>query len=645
MIVYNNFNLLNFSMYILKKKSVFYKIFNKNLLFFSTKSSWKPRGKKVVTDYVRDFPRRVLINIINYNYFINSKFTRINVNPKLFFFKKLLNTSIMSTNFHRQQQVCEYKKNKLIFSKIYLKPFLNKRLNSKFNLYQLLLSFNLKKLFFIRKINTNIKFSKKKYNKYIFNKFFYKFFKKKIFLRQPKSVFKKKKSLVYFFLKNLKIHHSFEVKIRSYNTKLRYSFPKLRKFKILKKTLLKPMLGMYFPYLNFTYLGAQTNLFKFNFPKKLSYGFLKIFSKFSLSKIGYLSDWINLSNYTNRWKIVTSHGASFILYTQGLFLPSTFHYKFLELPLYIIKKKFYSFLRNNEFKMSILNSRKKFIINKLFYENKNTNIFNYNLFNTSMTTYNYFNCNFNKNTVNFKDLIYKKSNITLNNINMFNYKEYNIEIRVPRIKFNPGYQRLWRQFRLALSELINFKYKYQQQITKHIMKFSRKIHQNYFSENENNVLNILSYSGLISDKSTFTLFIKNKLVYLNGLVLQNKSIYIYKNDFIQVEISNWYYIFSRWSLNVTRARNVKFKNLIYKKSAASKYKIMKQRKQKSHYTPNWIKNVRFDFTDVKPFLEVDFFTLSVFIIYDYNFITYYTPDDINTTRYNLYRIYNWKYIV
>lgn len=188
--------------------------------------------------------------------------------------------------------------------------------------------------------------------------------------------------------------------------------------------------------------------------------------------------------------------------------------------------------------MSILNSRKKFIIGKLFYENKNSSIFTYNLFNLNAVLYNYFYSNFSKNDVNFKDLVYKRFNITLTNINMFNYHEYNMEVKIPRVKFKPGYQRLWRNFRLALSELINFSYKYQQQLSKHLMKFNRKIHQNYFTENENTAMNILAYSGLLPDMKTFILFVKNKLIYLNGRPLPVKSIYLYKNDIIQIEISN-----------------------------------------------------------------------------------------------------------
>ena len=77
---------------------------------------------------------------------------------------------------------------------------------------------------------------------------------------------------------------------------------------------------------------------------------------------------------------------------------------------------------------------------------------------------------------------------------------------------------------------------------------------------------------------------------------------------------------------------------------AGRYKVMKQVKQRSNYTPKWISTVRYDFSDIKSFLEVDFFTLSMFCIYDHNIFLYSTPKDLKMVRYVILRLYNWKYI-
>lgn len=71
---------------------------------------------------------------------------------------------------------------------------------------------------------------------------------------------------------------------------------------------------------------------------------------------------------------------------------------------------------------------------------------------------------------------------------------------------------------------------------------------------------------------------------------------------------------------------------------------MKTRKQKSRYTPNWIHNVRYDMSDVKNYLEVDYFTLSVFVIYEPFILNHQFINDLPQTRPNIFKLYNWKYI-
>ena len=77
------------------------------------------------------------------------------------------------------------------------------------------------------------------------------------------------------------------------------------------------------------------------------------------------------------------------------------------------------------------------------------------------------------------------------------------------------------------------------------MRFYRKLNQTYFDFHENDVKKILIYSRLVPDLHTFEVFFNNRLIFMNGLVLVNKNIQVRSNDFIQLEISNWYYIFSR----------------------------------------------------------------------------------------------------
>ena len=161
-----------------------------------------------------------------------------------------------------------------------------------------------------------------------------------------------------------------------------------------------------------------------------------------------------------------------------------------------------------------------------------------------------------------------------------------------------------------------------------------------FAQNELALNKVLIYSQLVPDTQTFNLFLINKLIYINGSHTFNKNFVLTPNDFIQVVVSKWYYIYHRWLSNWKQARVRKFRRLIFRKSLASKYKIIKLRKQKSFYTPDWVFLIKYDMSDVKPFIEADYFTLSACIIYDPSTFSFFPPEDIITYRSNIYRLYN-----
>ena len=328
----------------------------------------------------------------------------------------------------------------------------------------------------------------------------------------------------------------------------------------------------------------------------------------------------------------TTHGGGYILLDYGLIINNTKLQNINPGNLYKIRKKLNSFLEVNEYRQYIFNRRRVRILKKLLFLNNTNNFFVKNFTGQGNWALKYYKNSYNTH-----------GNLTGEWCSMGTYLG-NSELKISRIRFKPGYQRLWRNFRLAFAESINYKYTYQKQLTRYISKFFRKLNQTYLSQNENRVDNVLIYSKLVSDLKSFEVFFDNKVIYLNNKLLSAKSLYLYKNDFIQLEISNWYYIFSRWILNTVIAREKKFKKLAFRKSSAGKYTVMKLRKDRSYYIPKWITYMNHDYQDTKPFLEVDFLTLSAFMVYDYNNITYYTPGDLRLIRYGVFRLYNWKYI-
>ena len=139
------------------------------------------------------------------------------------------------------------------------------------------------------------------------------------------------------------------------------------------------------------------------------------------------------------------------------------------------------------------------------------------------------------------------------------------EVKISRIQFKPGYQRLWRRARTALKESLQVKFIYQQKLSRYIVRFFRQTNYYTFSRSEMELQKTIIYSRLLPDVPTVTVFLNQSLVYLNGKSITNPKTIVLQNDVIQFIISQWYYIAFRWIANWTLKRNKKFKRLVYKK--------------------------------------------------------------------------------
>lgn len=376
------------------------------------------------------------------------------------------------------------------------------------------------------------------------------------------------------------------------------------------------------------------------------------------------SNYFKLKNFNVQIKniffkkcIISKLGKSFIMYHLGVFFLHNllFNLKSLFFNKFIFKKSFFSFLKINEVKLGFLYLRKNYFIFKFINNNANFLKINNNLY----SLYNFKNKNINKFQTQLSIFLKNSTNVystfknsKLDFLSKNYYLYYNIDhklvepkdVRITRIKFKPGYQRLWRNYRVALKESLRLKFVYQKQLTKYLLRFFRKTTFYTLSQNEIKLKKILIYSKLLPDLYAVNLFLNHNLIFVNG-ICTSYNIFLFQNDLLQLEISTIHYIFFRWLLSWAVTQDKKFKQLIYKKSLPTRYYLSKTKKQHSNYTPQWIYNHRFISEDIKCFLEVDYLSMSAFLIFN-PFILNPTPiNDIIENRQNIYRMYNWKYIV
>jgi hypothetical protein len=125
---------------------------------------------------------------------------------------------------------------------------------------------------------------------------------------------------------------------------------------------------------------------------------------------------------------------------------------------------------------------------------------------------------------------------------------------------------IWRDSRSILKTSLMLKIKYQYKLTNYLSKYKKFINFKTFLFMEMRLFNILIKSRLFNDSSLLNLFLKNNLVYVNGLSCSNSNFQLFSGDFIQLIINLKYYILYRWFSNLSLKKKNKLKKVLRKKS-------------------------------------------------------------------------------
>lgn len=387
---------------------------------------------------------------------------------------------------------------------------------------------------------------------------------------------------------------------------------------------------------NFVWKNLFRNFFKsknvFNFKNFYTSSFL-IFLK--LRKPLFLSK--TKTNF-----ILTKYG---FIFTNNLYMLSINTGSF-----YNFKKTMFSFSYKNEIQKYILRKYSKMVFSFNFHNLQSNKFF----FNKSMLfsfknaiNPSYLDAFLNKKN-EFYSFLLQNSNNKLNwpyfNDQVtfaFNSENEQINFNIKRVKFKPGYMNLWREARVVLKSSLMLKTRYQYKLTNYLSKYKKFINFKTFLFMEMRLFNILIKSRLFNDGSTINLFLKNNLIYVNGFTCSNPNLQLFSGDFVQLIINLKYYILYRWFANLSLKKKNKLKNVLRKKNSNFS---QSDEKKKSYSFPKWILYSKNAIDDVSNFLETDYFTLSVFILYEP-----FTWNDVNTynfvdQRFSIINLYNWKYI-
>lgn len=319
-----------------------------------------------------------------------------------------------------------------------------------------------------------------------------------------------------------------------------------------------------------------------------------------------------------------------------------------------IKKLMYSFALKNDMQRYVLRKYIKNRVSSVVYHSFSSKTYktldyykNLNKSPITSTTNSTFTSNFYEIFSHARNLLHQNflSKKWTDYESFFNFHSSinnpNTNFSIKRVKFKPGYMIMWRNARQVLKQSIGVNFRYQHRLTRYLSKFKKFINFKFFVNIEMQLLNIIIRSRLVPDLLTGETIINNGIVYVNGYNCCNHFFQLYSGDFVQFIINIKYYILHRWMLNWVNKRRLRLRS-----KARSKFVNYNQseEKKRSYLLPDWVLFSKYTNSDVSKFLEVDYLTLSIFVLYEPFLWNDINPYTILGTRFGIINLYNWKYI-
>lgn len=214
-------------------------------------------------------------------------------------------------------------------------------------------------------------------------------------------------------------------------------------------------------------------------------------------------------------------------------------------------------------------------------------------------------------------------------------------IHVRRLKFKPGYSRLWRESRSDIQEILEMRIKYQNRLTLRLHQLYRQQSKNLFTRSTVTVFFSLLGSQFSMDMWSTLELLKNELIYVNGKVCTNLYLHLFLHDLIQVVLNLKFYFLTRFLQNRVFLISSRINKIFYRKYRTRHLNLTSRMRKTLPWT---FLHLQGAYTDILPYLEVDYFTLSSFVILDQRIVKVWLPIRAYALELNIINMYNWKYI-
>jgi hypothetical protein len=116
---------------------------------------------------------------------------------------------------------------------------------------------------------------------------------------------------------------------------------------------------------------------------------------------------------------------------------------------------------------------------------------------------------------------------------------------VKRIRFKPGYPRIWREARASLNQVLNLRLRYQHRLTTYLGRFAKIPSSRHRLLLELKLSTLLIQSRFVFDSWTSDNLVQSGLVFINGSAVFNPQLRLFEGDVLQLVIQLKFYIVYR----------------------------------------------------------------------------------------------------
>ena len=117
-----------------------------------------------------------------------------------------------------------------------------------------------------------------------------------------------------------------------------------------------------------------------------------------------------------------------------------------------------------------------------------------------------------------------------------------VDLTLNRIRFKPGYQRVWRKARGSLNYLMGYNFRYQNRLTKKISQLRRVSRSQSLRLAELSLERVLLNARLVLDLTHSHSLVNSNIVFINGSLINNPNLTLFINDFVQLIVNLRFYI-------------------------------------------------------------------------------------------------------